>query len=161
GDGFTNNLVSYDSFTPGTAFSEERLHPFSIQLEDFDVVYDRVESAATYGLPMDYTATMQVTPGPEVETYQDTISVNDPLNIGGVRLFIVGNGYARNITVTDGNDDVAYLGPVISQIDDVLTNSSSVVVKVPVARPEQLGFVGLFLPTSYTGDDGVAISIDP
>src|SRR5699024_7343628 len=27
--------------------------------------------------------------------------------------------------------------------------------------PQQLGFVSMFLPTSYTGDDGVAISIDP
>ena len=41
GQGFTNNLVSYDSFTPGTAFSEDRLAPFGIQLEDFDVVFDR------------------------------------------------------------------------------------------------------------------------
>src|SRR5690625_886045 len=161
GDGFANNLVSYDSFTPGTAFSAERLHPFSIQLEDFDVVYDRTESAATYGLPMDYTATMQVTPGPGEETYQDRIRVNDPLTIDGVRIFLVGNGYAPNITVTDGNGDVAYAGPIIAQIDDVITNSSSVVVKVPDAQPEQLGFVGMFLPTSYTGDDGVAISIDP
>ena len=161
GDGFANNLVSYDSFTPGTAFSEERLHPFSMQLENFDVVYDRRESAATYGLPMDYTATMQVTPGPGEDTYQDTIKVNDPLTIDGVRIFLVGNGYAPNITVTDGNGDVAYSGPIIAQIQDVITNSSSVVVKVPDAQPEQLGFVGMFLPTSYTGEDGVAVSIDP
>ena len=119
-----------------------------MQLENFDVVYDRRESAATYGLPMDYTATMQVTPGPGEEPYQDTIKVNDPLTIGGVRIFLVGNGYAPNITVTDGNGDVAYSGPIIAQIQDVITNSSSVVVKVPDAQPEQLGFVGMFLPTS-------------
>src|SRR5699024_3210728 len=47
GEGFTNNLVSYDSFTPGTAFAEDRLHPFSIQLEDFDVLFDR-ESESHY-----------------------------------------------------------------------------------------------------------------
>ena len=160
GEGFTNNLVSYDSFTPGTAFAEERLHPFSIQLEDFDVVFDR-ESETHFGQALDYTATMQVTPAPGAETYQDTIKVNDPLTIDGVRMFLVGNGYAPNITVTDGNGDVAYSGPVIAQIQDPNVNSSLVVLKVPDARPEQLGFVGLFLPTSYTGDDGVAISIDP
>src|SRR5699024_11594814 len=126
------------------AFSEERLHPFSIQLAVFDVVYARVESAATFGLPMDYTATMQVTPVPGEDPYQDTSKVNDPLTIGGVRIFLVGNGYAPNITVTDGNGDVAYSGPIIAQIQDVITNSSSVVVKVPDARPEQLGFVGMF-----------------
>src|SRR5699024_3526138 len=133
GDGFANNLVSYDSFTPGTAFSEERLHPFSIQLEDFDVVYDRVESAATFGLPMDYTATMQVTPGPGEETYQDTITVTEPLPIGGVRICLARNGHARNITVAEGNGDVAYPGPIIGQIQAASTNSPSVVVKVPDA----------------------------
>src|SRR5699024_5393583 len=115
GDGFANNLVSYDSFTPGTAFSEERLHPFSMQLENFDVVYDRRDSAATYGRRMDYTAYMELTPGPGEDPYQDTIKVNDPLTIGGVRIFLVGNGYAPNITVTDGNGDVAYSGPIIAQ----------------------------------------------
>src|SRR5699024_12875821 len=97
---------------------------------------------------MDYTASMDVTPGPEEETYQDTISVNDPLTIGGVRIFLVGNGYAPNITVTVGNGDVAYSGPVIGQIQDGITNSSSVDVKVPDARPEQLGFLDLVLLTT-------------
>src|SRR5699024_6765721 len=107
------------------------------------------------------TATMQVTPGPGQETYQDTIKVNDPLTVDGVRVFLVGNGYAPNITVTDGEGEVAYSGPVIAQIQDPNTNSSLVVLKVPDAQPEQLGFVGMFLPTSHTGDDGVAVSIDP
>src|SRR5699024_8053107 len=48
GDGVPNNLFSYASCTPGTAFSEERLHPSSTQLEGFDVVYDRSASAATF-----------------------------------------------------------------------------------------------------------------
>lgn len=160
GEGFTNNLVSYDSFTPGTGFSEDRLQPFSLELEDFAVVFDR-DSEAHFGQALDYTAAMQVTPGPGEETYQDAIKVNDPLTIDGVRMYLVGNGYAPNITVTDGEGNIAHSGPVIAQIQDASTNSSLVVLKAPDARPEQLGFVGLFLPTSYTDDDGVAVSIDP
>src|SRR5699024_5883889 len=110
---------------------------------------------------MDYTAYMEVAPGPGEEPYQDTIKVNDPLTIGGVRIFLVGNGYAPNITVTDGNGDVAYSGPIIAQIQDVITNNSSFDVKVPDAQLEQLVFVCMLLPTSYTGEDGVAVSIDP
>src|SRR5699024_10757546 len=117
GEGFTNNLVSYDSFTPGTAFAEDRLAPFAVQLEAFDVVFDR-ESEAHYGQALEYTATMNVTPGPGEEPYQDNIKVNDPLTIDGVRMFLVGNGYAPNITVTDGDGDVAYSGPVIAQVQD-------------------------------------------
>src|SRR5699024_1815201 len=78
GDGFANTQVSYDAFSPGTALSEDRVHPFSMQREDFSVVYRRRGAAATYRLPMDYTAYMEVTPGPGEEPYQDTIKVNDP-----------------------------------------------------------------------------------
>ncbi|MGS2977400.1 cytochrome c biogenesis protein ResB, partial [Escherichia coli] len=89
--------------------------------EDFDVVFDR-DSETHFGQALDYTATMQVTPGPGEATYQDTIKVNDPLTVDGVRVFLVGNGYAPNITVTDGEGDVAYSGPVIAQIQDPNTN---------------------------------------
>src|SRR5699024_5889639 len=158
GEGFTNNVGSYDSFTPGTAFAEDRLAPFAVQLEDSDVVFDR-ESEAHYGQADEYPATMNGTPGPGEEPYQDSSRVKDPLTTDGVRMFLVGNGYAPNITVTDGDGDVAYSGPVIAQVQDPNTNSSLVVLKVPDAKPEQLGFVGMFLPTSQTGEDGVAVSV--
>src|SRR5699024_4423820 len=159
GQGFTNNLVSYDSSPPGTAFSEDRLAPFGLQLEDFDVVFDR-DSETHFGQALDYTATMQVTPGPGEETYQDTIKVNDPLPVDGVRVFLVGNGYAPNITVTDGEGDVAYSGPVITQIEDPNTNKSLVVQKVPDDKPEQLGSVGRFLHPYITVEDGHGRSMD-
>ncbi|MDO5663523.1 MAG: cytochrome c biogenesis protein ResB, partial [Brachybacterium sp.] len=43
--------------------------------------------------------------------------------------------------------------------DQVYT--SMMVLKVPDAQPEQLGFVGLLLPTAHDGDTGAAISVDP
>src|SRR5699024_7293262 len=45
GEGLTNKLVCYVSFTQGTAYAEERLAPFGVQLEDFDVVFDRESEA--------------------------------------------------------------------------------------------------------------------
>src|SRR5699024_9871007 len=85
GEGFTNNLVALDAVTPGTAFAEDRLAPFAVQLEDFVVVYDR-ESEAHYGQALEYNGTMNVTPGPGEEPYQDNMKVNDPLTIDGVRM---------------------------------------------------------------------------
>jgi cytochrome c biogenesis protein len=35
------------------------------------------------------------------------------------------------------------------------------VIKAPDAQPEQLGFVGLFLPTAQDTGDGLAVSVDP
>jgi cytochrome c biogenesis protein len=38
---------------------------------------------------------------------------------------------------------------------------SSVVIKVPDAKPEQLAFAGFFLPTAFVSDKGVSFSGDP
>ncbi len=40
GDSFVNNLASYDSFSPGPFFDESQLSPFSVRLDDFQVLYD-------------------------------------------------------------------------------------------------------------------------
>ena len=61
-------------------------------------------------------------------------------------MFLVGHGYAPVVTVRDGNGDVAYSGPVVFLPQDSPFASFGV-VKVPDARPKQLGFEGLFLPT--------------
>ncbi|MGO1181726.1 MAG: cytochrome c biogenesis protein ResB [Micrococcaceae bacterium] len=158
GEGFTNNLVAYDSFTPGSAFTEERLTPFSLQLDEFHVEYDR-DSETHYGQPLDYGATLQVQE-PGEDSYETELRVNDPLTIDGVRVFLVGNGYAPHITVRDGNGDVALDGTIIAQVQDAL-NTSLAVIKAPDAQPDQLGFVGFFLPTAVEGEDGVAYSADP
>ena len=72
----------------------------------------------------------------------------------------MGNGYAPVIRVTDGNGDVAFEGPVVTiPVDGVYT--SNLTLKVPDARPDQLGFTGLLLPTAVTGPDGMPRSADP
>ncbi len=159
GEGFANNLVSYDSFTPGSAFSEERLTPFSMTLTGFEAVFDR-ESETHYGQPLDFTADLDIRRGPGEPVESVELKVNHPLDIDGARVYLVGNGYAPEVTVRDGNGDVAFQGPVIGRVQDQVY-TSLMVIKAPDAQPDQLGFVGFFVPTAYTGEDGVAISIDP
>ncbi|MGW9550062.1 cytochrome c biogenesis protein ResB [Citricoccus zhacaiensis] len=159
GEGFANTLVAYDSFTPGSAFSEDRLEPFSMTLDGFEAVFDR-ESETHYGQPLDFTAHMTVQEGTDGKATQQDLKVNHPFDIGGTRVYLVGNGYAPEVTVRDGNGDIAFQGPVVAQVQDQLY-TSLMVIKAPDAQPEQLGFVGFFLPTAYTGEDGVAVSIDP
>lgn len=159
GDTFVNTLIGYDNFNPGTNFSENQLDPYSLTLDDFDVVFDR-ESTTHYGQPLDFTAKMTTKTGPDAEPKQEILKVNDPINIGGTRVYLVGNGYAPVITVKDGNGDIAYKGPVVSIPNDA-AYTSLMVLKVPDARPEQLGFVGFFLPTARIDDAGVAFASDP
>jgi len=74
--------------------------------------------------------------------------VNHPLVVDGVRVFLIGHGYAPVFKVTDGTGRIVYdqATPFISLGDRGFTSEG--VVKVPDARPVQLGFAGVFLPTA-------------
>lgn len=158
GETFVNTLVGYDSFTPGTNFSEDNLDPYSVTLEKFDVQFDR--QLTHYGQPIDFTATMTTRTAPGEEPEQRILKVNEPLTIGGTSVYLVGNGYAPVVTVRDGDGNVAHEGPVVSIPQDGLF-TSLMVLKVPDAQPEQLGFVGFFLPTAAIDENGVSFSRDP
>lgn len=159
GDTFVNSLISYDSFTPGTNYNADWLEPFAVTLNSFNVEYDRQQGSSTYGSDIDYTADMTVT-DEKGETSQATLKVNHPVVAGDTSLYLTGNGYAPIVKILDKNGDVAYEGPVVSLTTDG-KYTSSVVLKVPDAKPDQLSFVGMFLPTGeYTKGQSVPHSID-
>lgn len=159
GDTFVNTLVGYDTFSPGTNFAESQLAPYSITLDDFDVTFDRQSSTGNVQ-PLDFTASVTVKEDPNDEPRTETIKVNEPLTIGGTRVFLVGNGYAPVVTVRDGDGNIAFQGPVVGvPTDGVYT--SLMVIKAPDAQPDQLGFVGFFLPTALVDGNGVSFSGDP
>lgn len=160
GESFVNNLVSYDSFTPGTNFSPDWLQPFSMTLDDFHVTFDRQQDSATYAQPLDFTADVTVKSDSEADAQQETLKVNEPLAVNGNQVYLSGNGYAPIVKVTDGDGNVAYEGPVVSLATDKVY-TSSFVLKVPDARPDQLGFVGMFLPTAVIQDGQSPYSADP
>ena len=161
GESFVNTLIGYDSFTPGTNYNPEWLEPLSLRLDDFSSEFYRdTTNPRNYGAPIDFTAQVTVQDAPGAAPHQETLKVNAPVNVDGVKAFLVGNGYAPVIRVTDGNGDVAFEGPVVTiPVDGVYT--SNLTLKVPDARPDQLGFTGLLLPTAVTGPDGMPRSADP
>jgi cytochrome c biogenesis protein len=159
GETFVNTLSSYDTFTPGTNFSDDTLAPYSAQLEKLVVKYDR-STEAHYGQPLDFNATLKVKDGTDAEAETKTLKVNEPVGIGGTNIYLVGNGYAPVVTVKDGEGNVSFQGPVITIPTDG-AYTSLVVIKVPDAKPNQLGFVGFFLPTALVDEKGVAFGSDP
>jgi cytochrome c biogenesis protein len=159
GDTFVNTLVGYDSFNPGTNFADGRLEPYSIRLDSFDVRFDR-DQPANYGQPLDFTAKLTTQDGPDAEPREQVLKVNAPIDIGGTSVYLVGNGYAPVVTVRDGEGNIAVQGPVVTVPSDGMYTSLAV-IKAPDARPEQLGFVGFFLPTAFVDEKGVSFSRDP
>ncbi|MBT2514559.1 cytochrome c biogenesis protein ResB [Arthrobacter sp. ISL-30] len=159
GDTFVNTLVGYDQFTPGTNFQSSQLQPYSIQLDKFDIQFDR-ESPKHFGQPIDFTASVTTKESPDAQAQEQKLKVNDPVSLGGTSIYLTGNGYAPVVTVRDGEGNVALQGPVVAKLQGD-NYYSSVVIKVPDAKPEQLGFVGFFLPTAYLTEQGISFSADP
>ena len=161
GESFVNTLVDYDSFNPGTNFDPDWLNPFSVRLNNFQATFNRDTSDPRhYGQPTDFNADLTVTDEPGATPQDVNLAVNKPLNVNGTKVYLVGNGYAPVIRVTDGEGNVAYEGPVVTVPSDSVY-TSSLTLKVPDARPDQLGFVGLLLPTAVSEPGEIPRSADP
>ncbi len=145
GEGFANTLTQYDDFVPGRGFSTSLLAPFSFTMDEFDAKF--LEDGPNRGQPDQYTADVTYRENPGAEQQQQRIEVNKPLNINGSKIFLLGHGYAPVFTVRDGNGDVAFSGAVPALPQDPAFTSTTV-VKVPDAQPEQLGFNVTVTPTA-------------
>ncbi|HSR83890.1 MAG TPA: cytochrome c biogenesis protein ResB [Streptosporangiaceae bacterium] len=146
GQGFANTPTALDVFRPGRLVGPGNLQPFSINLKSFHAQY--VTSGPELDQPLTYDArlTYQAQPGALARHY--TLQVNHPLVVDGVSVYLIGHGYAPVVKVTDGTGKVRWDGPVPFIPVDQSTMTSEGVVKVPDAKPAQLGFAGVFLPSA-------------
>ncbi|HEY6739235.1 MAG TPA: cytochrome c biogenesis protein ResB, partial [Actinopolymorphaceae bacterium] len=145
GNGFANTITQYDGYESGRWFSPSRLPPFALTVEKFDV---RFETEGEHrGAAREFDALIEYSPSPDEPPRDYHLRINHPLTIGGAELHLVGHGYAPRFTVRDGTGTVVFAGavPFLPQDGNF---SSSGVVKVPDAEPDQLGFQGFFLPTA-------------
>lgn len=144
GGGFSNNLTQYDDFDPGALFDPAEMEPFSFSIEDFEV--DWVTEGRNIGMSRKYVSDIRyrTAPGEPEERYD--LRVNHPLGIGGSDVFLIGHGYAPEITVRDGSGKVVSTGPTVflPTQPDLLSFG---VVKAPDAEPGQIGLEGQFYPS--------------
>jgi cytochrome c biogenesis protein len=159
GRGFANAVVDYDTFESGAWFQPESLVPFSMTLDSFTSEFST--DTVAFAQSRDFTAAVTVTE-PDGSAHAETIKVNHPLEIDGSKIYLQGNGYAPEITVTDAGGEVAFAGRVPFLPEDQVYTSRGV-VKVPDVSggQEQIGLIGYFLPTAVIEADGTARSVFP
>ena len=155
GQKFVNVLGDYDSFNPGRFFESDVLAPFRISLDEFSATYE-LENKAALGQATDYSAFVTTTDADGTEGSAD-IKVNEPLDIGGTQVFLLGNGYAPTITVRDPEGTVVWTDSVPFLPQDAHLTSLGV-VKVPDGLAEQVGMIGFFYPTRATLESGALTS---
>lgn len=149
GKGFSNDLTQYDDFVPGSLFDADDLEPFSFTIKDFEV--DWLTEGPRAGMARKFVSELeyQETPDSPVKDYD--LRVNHPLDVGDTEVFLIGHGYAPQITIRDGNGDVARSGPAIFLPLDQ-TFQSFGVARAPFGNPDEIALEGEFFPTFALGD---------
>ncbi|WP_405949853.1 cytochrome c biogenesis protein ResB [Streptomyces prunicolor] len=163
GDGFSNTLTQYDDFKSGNLFSDDDLVPFSFNLKNFIGTYER--TGPNRGTPSTFQADITYSLGAYGKSEKHTIKVNEPLEIGDSKVYLVSHGYAPVVTVRDGKGNVVFHQAVpMLPIDSNVTSQGAIKVldgyKNAQGVAEQLGFAALFVPT-YAKGSGTMFSQYP
>ena len=158
GGTFVNTLLDYTSFNPGRFVDEGSMAPYSLTLDEFSVTYEPL-GAQGAGQAGDFIAHL-TTQRPGDAPVEGEVRVNHPLEMDGDRIYLMGNGYAPTITITNAEGTVVFSESVPFLPQD--TNMTSLgVIKVPDGFPEQLGLVGFFYPTQAPLASGAFTSAYP
>ncbi|MGW4981169.1 cytochrome c biogenesis protein ResB [Streptomyces mirabilis] len=150
GDGFSNTISQYDDFKSGNLFSTDDLTPFSFNLKKFTGTYER--TGPNKGTPRTYQADLTYSIGAYGKEKKTTVKVNEPLEIGDSKVYLTAHGYAPVVTVRDGKGNVVYHDAVpMLPLDSNVTSKGAIKVmdgyKNAQGTTEQLGFIGIFVPT--------------
>ncbi|MFI8521336.1 cytochrome c biogenesis protein ResB [Streptomyces sp. NPDC085481] len=163
GDGFSNTLTQYDDFKSGSRFSTDDLAPFGFTLNGFTGTYEK--NGPQRGTPRTFEAAVSYAEngGPDQKA---VIRVNEPLEIGGSKVYLIAHGYAPVITVRDGRGKVVSSGPVpLLPIDNNITSTGALKVmdgyRDKNGKKEQLGFQAFFVPTFAGAGKGTMFSQFP
>ncbi len=177
GPGFCSaSPAAFDSFRAGNTVDGTSLHPICLRVNDFDAQYLPSGQALSFAANIDYQAGADL----DSDTWRPyQLKVNEPLRVGGDRVYLQGHGYAPTFTVTfpDGQTRTQ---TVQWRPDDPLTLLSSGVMRFdppggtyPDAderRKNQIAIQGLFAPTeqlhgtllssSFPALDNPAVAVD-
>ncbi|ORA66267.1 cytochrome C biogenesis protein ResB [Mycolicibacterium elephantis] len=154
GPGFCSaSPAAFDSFRAGNTVDGTALHPICLRVNTFEADYLPTGQATSFAADIEYQAGDDLSTG----TWQPyRLKVNEPLRVGGDRVYLQGHGYAPTFTVIfpDGQTRTQTLQ---FRPDDSLTLLSSGAMRFdPPAgtypdpderRKNQLAIQGLFAPT--------------
>ena len=173
GDTFVNNLAGYDSFSPGAFFDANKLPPFSMTLDKFQIAFDNNPNhVGNTGTPIDFRATVSTKLSPTSTSTHSVIRVNEPLELPGAKVYLTGNGYApvlafsdkpckslpSGVRIIEGPYSFEGAVPYLPQDPNY---TSLGVIKLPDAKPNQYGVLSFFYPTAGKLKSGAFTSVYP
>ena len=154
GPGFCSaSPAAFDSFRAGNTVDGTSLYPMCVRVNDFQATYLESGQAVSYQADIEYQAGDDLASG-GWRPY--LLKVNEPLRVGGDRVYLQGHGYAPTFTVTfpDGQTRTQTLQ---WRPEDQITMLSSGAMRFDPPggtytdewqrRQNQIAIQGLFAPT--------------
>lgn len=155
GPGFcTASPAAFDSFRAGNTVDGTSLYPMCVRVNDFEATYLENGQAVGFQAHIDYQAGDDLT----ARTWRPyLLKVNEPLRVGGDRVYLQGHGYAPTFSVTfpDGQTRTQTLQ---WRPEDQMTFLSSGAMRFDPPggtysdererRRNQIAIQGLFAPTA-------------
>jgi cytochrome c biogenesis protein len=163
GPGFCSaSPAAFDSFRAGNTVDGTSLYPICLKVNDFQAHYLPSGQAVSFAANIDYQAGADL----NTDTWRPYhLKVNEPLRVGGDRVYLQGHGYAPTFTVTfpDGQTRTQTLQ---FRPEDQITFLSSGAMRFDPPggsypnpderRKNQIAIQGLFAPTAQL--DGTLLS---
>jgi cytochrome c biogenesis protein len=144
GDTFVNTPAAYDELRPGRLNSVDSLPPFEITLDDFKASY------LPNGQPRTFEADVRWRPRDGAAQRTRKVVVNDPLTVGGARVYLLDHGYALHFTAKLPDGTVIYdqWQPFLPEKGDPNLASDGALKVTDIGRGlPDIGVRGLFTPT--------------
>jgi cytochrome c biogenesis protein len=156
GQGFCNAIANYDAWRPGRFAAEGKVGPAPFCIDDLSKVTAKYTAA---GEPTNFSVRMVYRPDIDAKPEHATISVNHPLRVEGDRVYMIGHGFAPQVTVRMPDGTVRHEQAVFAP-SNATTFLSEGVFKLQGTPDNDIGISGLFAPTPAKTANGYT-SISP
>jgi cytochrome c biogenesis protein len=177
GPGFCSaSPAAFDSFRAGNTVDGTSLYPICMRVNDFQAHYLPSGQATSFAADIDYQAGSDL----NTDTWRPyRLKVNEPLRVGGDRVYLQGHGYAPTFTVTFPDGQTRTQTLQFRPEDQITLLSSGAMRFDPPGgsypdpderRKNQVAIQGLFAPTeqlagtllssSYPALNNPAVAVD-
>src|SRR6201991_385302 len=151
-------ILGYDSFRAGLRVDGTDLTPFCLQVDDFDAEFLPNGQAESFRANIGYQTEADLDAGRTTDWRPYELQVNHPLRIDGNRVYLLGNGYAPQFTVTfPGGEQRTGLIQWRTVDPGTLLAEGATKFEPPgvtddeLRRKSQLAITGLLAPTTSGG----------
>ncbi|MFN2518066.1 MAG: cytochrome c biogenesis protein ResB [Jatrophihabitantaceae bacterium] len=157
--GFCNTVSQYDSWKPGRFAAEGKIAPGPFCIDEMTKFTADYTSA---GEPSKFAADVTYRRDIDGVAQHATIKVNHPLRLGGDRIYLIGHGFAPQLTIRMPDGTVRHDTAVFIPRDaSTLLSEGAFKEQGGPGKNQDVGIRGFFAPTPQQGGDGAIRSVSP